>query len=441
MNLSTTPSKSSPRLTLKVTSPPTPPIPPTPSTPPTSSTSSASRRPWLISGAIALGLIGVGFIPISYEVGGTVILQAKPGNHLVVYTPIPGIVESINPAVQMGKSVKKGQVIAQIRSREVEKEIASMQQELATANQQIEEQQRRQIRAAAEVQTAIAQKTALNQQAQLARQLAQATVPSQIQEIAANIHKQQLLLASVETKLQKYDKLVQDGVLPRQKWEEVQDDRNRMAGDLEVMRQSLATTRQKLTQETHTVEIQIGRQEEVITAQRDAAQAEQQTQAIRDRITNLQQRLQQLNRDRDRLTLRASISGIVFGDDFNLKVGKELKPDQGLLEIVNLREGLVGSIDVDEQDINSVQVGKSVRFRLASDKLKGFDANVDRIIPNVKTDQTGQKRTLEVQINVKNQHEQLQNGASGFAYIHSEQVPLYKRVKQEILRLFSWERV
>lgn len=451
MTLSTPSTPARPRLTLKVSTPasaslsvsssPHPPSSPSPLASPASPAPSISYRPWLISGTIALGLLGIGVIPIPSEVGGTVTLKAKPGNLRTISTPIAGVIDSLSPVVQAGSRLKKGQAIAQIRSRDVEREIAQMQQALAEANQQLEEQQRRQVRAATEVQTAIAQSTALQQQSKLANHLAQAMAPSPMQEIAANVHKQQVLLASAEAKLQRYDSLVQEGALPRQKWEEVRDERNRIAGEMEVSQRSLATTQQKLTQDADSVQIQIGRQETIIAAQRDAAQAEQQTQAIHERIANLKQRLQQLEGDRRSLTLRAPIDGVVISEGFDLKVGKELKPDQDLLEIVNLREGLVGSVEIDEQDIKSVQAGKSVRFRLSNDKLRGFDAKVERVIPNVKTDQTGQKRTLSVLISVKNQDEQLQNGSSGYAYIHSEQIPVYQRVRQEILRLFSWERL
>lgn len=383
------------RLTLKVTSPPAS------SASPALPSPVATHRPWLITGTIALALLGVGFIPTSYEVGGPVTLRAKSGNLRTLSTPIAGVIDSLSPGVQAGSRVRQGQAIAQIRSRDLEREIAQTQQAIAEAQQQLEEQQRRQVRATAEVQNAIAQNIALQQQVKLANQLAQAAVPSQMQEITANMHKQQVLLASANAKLQRYDGLVQQGALPRQKWEEVRDERNRIAGEMEVSQRSLATTQQKLIQDADSVQIQIGRQETIIAAQRDAAQVEQHTQAMGDRIANLNQRLQQLERDRRSLTLRAPIDGVIITEGFDLKVGKELKPDQDLLEIVNVREGLVGSVEIDEQDSKAVQVGKNVRFRLSNDKLKGFDARVEQVIPNVKTDQTGQKHTLSILISVK----------------------------------------
>lgn len=124
-----------------------------------------------ITGAIATALIGVSFIPTSFEVGGSVVLEAKQGNRRPLTTPIAGIVDWIDPAMQPGTSVKPGQIIAKLRSRELEQAIAQIEQDILIVKQQQEEQLRRQVQADAEVQAAIAQATALDQQIQLARQM------------------------------------------------------------------------------------------------------------------------------------------------------------------------------------------------------------------------------------------------------------------------------
>ena len=148
MTLSTPSTPARPRLTLKVSTPasaslsdsssPHPPSSPSPIASPASPAPSISYRPWLIAGTIALGLLGIGVIPIPSEVGGTVTLKAKPGNLRTISTPIAGVIDFLSPGVQAGSRLKKGQAIAQIRSRDVEREIAQMQQALSEANQQLE---------------------------------------------------------------------------------------------------------------------------------------------------------------------------------------------------------------------------------------------------------------------------------------------------------------
>ncbi|MDX2240740.1 MAG: efflux RND transporter periplasmic adaptor subunit [Leptolyngbyaceae cyanobacterium bins.302] len=448
-----TASPSSPRLTLKVVSPSTPPPstpsphphPPTPSSipnpQPLASNPPSSLRPWLITGAIAATLVGVSFIPTSFEVGGSVVLEAKQGNRRQLTTPISGIIDWIDPAIQPGTVVKKGQTIAKLRSRELEQAIAQVEQEMVAIQQQQEDQLRRQIRADAEVKAAIAQAEALEQQAQLVRQLAQSTVPSQMQEIQAKINTQRQLLVSTEQELQRYDSLARNGAIPLMQRDKVQRERDRVAGELIALEQSLASTQQKLTQEVQVAEIQTSRQSLIIAAEQQKVASERQMTALHDRLLTTQKRLTQLQQDKNRLTLRAPIDGVVITPGFDLKLGKELKTDQELMAIVNVKAGLTGQVEIAEQDIGYVEPGKPVRFRLSRDKLRTFDAKVEKLIPNVQADQTEQKRTLSVLISVQNPDGQLQNGSSGFAYVYSEQIPVYERVRREIVRLFSFERL
>ncbi|MBL1177202.1 HlyD family secretion protein [Pantanalinema sp. GBBB05] len=441
-----TSAKSSSRLTLKVVSPSAPPLPAaTSSSPPIKATSVAPPTPYtarrrLIFSAVIAGMIGASLFPITYEVGGTVILEAKPGNRRAVTTTIPGTIETLAPAIQPGTMVKQGQVIATLRSRELEREIAQVQQEIAEAKQQIENQQRQQIRAEAAVKAAIATRQALEQQVVLAEQVAQENVPSQIQEIQTTIATKQTLLASAERELRRYDELLHDGAISQAARDKVQRDRDMIAGEVETAQQTLASTQQKLRNQAQDIQIQASRQTVLVAAEQQTAESEWQMQAISDRLAQLHHRLTKLQQDQQQLVLRAPISGVVITPDFALKLGRELKTDQGLLEIVKLDE-LTGYVEIDEQDINYIQNGKPVRFRLSHDKLKSFDARVERTIPNVQSDQTKQRRTVAVLIHVNNPDGQLQNGSSGYARVYSETIPLYQRVGREILRLFSFERL
>jgi multidrug resistance efflux pump len=392
----------------------------------------ASHRPWLITGTIALALLGVGFIPISYEVGGPVTLKAKSGNLRTLSTPIAGVIDSLNSGVQAGSSVKKGQAIAQIRSRDLEREIAQTQQALAEAKQQLEEQQRRQVHATTDVQNAIVQNTALQQQAALANQLVQGEAPSQVQEIAANVHKQQVLLASADAKTTALRRSCARGRSASAKMgrgaRRTQPNHWRNGSLAAIAGNHAAKAHPGCcfhsnsnwkTGNNYCCPTRCGSSRAAHSGNgRSYCQFEPTLATVGARSPQS--------------TLRAPIDGVIITEGFDLKVGKELKPDQDLLEVVNVRDGLVGSVEIEEQDSKAVQVGKNVRFRLSNDKLKGFDARVEQVIPNVKTDQTGQKRTLSVLISVTNQDEQLRNGSSGYAYIHSEQIPLYQRVRQEI---------
>ena len=433
-----------PRLMLKVNSPSpvAPPVEALPTRLPAPTVAQPKSRKGLIAGTIALSLVGIGMIPTNFEVGGAVKLQAKQGNQRSVTAPFEGVIERIAPNIQPGVEVQQGQPIAYLRSRKLEQEIAQVQQELITAQQQLEEQRHRFLQAQARVQTEIAQGQALAEQAQLATELAQYAVPSQVQEIEAKVHAKQADLAFADKELQRYEALASQGAIARVERDRRQRERNAIAEDMQVLHSSLAVTQQKLTNDVRGTEIQISKQSAVIAAEQKTA-AEQQSAALGNRAIHLQQRLAKLQQDQKSLALVAPISGVVISLGFDLKVGKELKPEQpeGLLTIANLKDGLTGTVAIEEQDAGTIRQDQPVRLRLTSNKLTQVNAKVVGIIPNVDTDQTQQKHTVPVLIRVDNPDGQLANNSSGFAYVHSKQVRLYERVWREAVRLFAWERV
>jgi hypothetical protein len=76
-----------------------------------------------------------------------------------------------------------------------------------------------------------------------------------------------------------------------------------------------------------------------------------------------------------------------------------------------------------------------VTFRPTSAKLTTYDAEVDKILPNLEPDQTQQRRIATVRVVIDNEDGRLQPGSGGYAKIFSEWIPLYERLGRELIKL------
>jgi multidrug efflux pump subunit AcrA (membrane-fusion protein) len=134
------------------------------------------------------------------------------------------------------------------------------------------------------------------------------------------------------------------------------------------------------------------------------------------------------------------MTGVILTSDLDLKKNQELKPGEDfLLEIAELKE-LTAIVEVREEDLEYVQLNKPVTFRPRQAKLRPYSATVKMILPKIESEPDKPTRTARVQIVVDNRDGKLSPGASGYAKIWSEQIPLYQRLSRELQRLVPFEK-
>jgi multidrug efflux pump subunit AcrA (membrane-fusion protein)/Zn-dependent protease len=406
------------------------------------STPAKSYRGWAIFTIVAISLGMMSFIPTSFEVGGPVELETREGARAVVRTPMAGVVAEIH--VKPGESVQRGQVLAQLSSWELDRDITVTEQQLAQVRQNLQESRQEFIRAQAQLieVKAVAQRTQkkATRERDRAAILTQGQLTPEIQVLETQRQRLQERIPEVEDKARRYQELHAQGVISQDRRDEVRFELRDLQSALAAKTQEIEAAKQRLKDTASDLQSETVSQQASIDASRMIADAEGQMAAGRDAIATLEHRLAQLKILRENLTLRSPMTGVVLTNDLDLRRNQELKPGaEFLLEIADLND-LTATVEVKEEDLEYVHLNKPVTFRPRQAKLRPYNATVKMILPKIQSDPTKPHRVARVQIVVNNSDGKLFPGASGYAKIWSEQIPLSQRLGREFQRLIPLER-
>ncbi|MFW5666933.1 MAG: efflux RND transporter periplasmic adaptor subunit [Coleofasciculus sp.] len=426
---------------LQVVPPKTQPTPAEPSTQKTTkSTLPLKRIAILLTIATSLGVISV--IPTSFEVGGSVELETREGARAIVRTPIAGVITDIY--VQPGETVQPGQILAQLSSLELDREIATIEQQLVQAHQVLDTAQKQRIRAEAqlvEVQAVAEAMMAKTRRESLrAKALTQGQLTPEIQVLNTQRQRLQERIPELQEKLQRYHQLYEQGAISRNRRDEVESELHNIESNLVAKTQEIAAAKQNQTDTASDLQTETASQFAAIDASEMIAQAESQMITQQQAIATLKNRLSELKTYKQNLTLRSPIAGVILTNDLDLRQNQELKPTEDfLLEIAEL-SSLTATVDIKEEDLEYVENHKPVTFRPRQAKLRPYTATVQRILPKIQHEPSQPQPIAQVEIVVDNSDGKLYPGATGYAKIYSERIPLYQRLGRELMRLVPLER-
>ncbi|WP_204150059.1 efflux RND transporter periplasmic adaptor subunit [Leptolyngbya sp. CCY15150] len=394
------------------------------------------KRRVMVWGAIALGFGGISMIPLDYQVGGDVELSWRETARQSVHAPMPAMVERV--LVQTGDRVQPGQPILQLVSRDLEREIADVQEKLAQAYRSLEQAEQEHTRSQAALLQAIAQEQATRDRASrvLSRvsQLEQGVLLPEMQILQVEQQRLEERLLEASDKISRYEELLADGAIASQR---VNDERSiylDIERDLAANVERMRMVQRQLQDEAIGESGNVAYQEASVLASQLIVEGSQQISAQQNIILTLEQRLQHLQQERSQLMLTATTEGTVITSDLDLLVGKEVRSEGALIEIAELSQ-LVANVEIKEEDLEYVQIGKDVSFRPRQSKLESYGGKVDDILNNVEVDATQQQRVAMVRVVIDNPEERLRLGATGYAKIYSERIFLYERLGRELLRL------
>ncbi len=437
---------SEPRPQLKVVQPPTDKRSPetTPEATPTAPTATANKSPnrWTIVAVVAISLGLISFIPIPFDVGGSVQLETKEGAREQIRTPIPGVIQDI--LVKSRDEVKKDQIIAHLSSIELDKEIADAQNLLDQNRHSLQTVKRQQIASIADTEKARAAGEAMREKANRyndrAAKLLQGQLPPDIQVLEAQKAKIQSQLKDAEIIAKRRQDLYAQGVVSQEERGKAQNAFDNLQNELAAKGKEIDTAKQRLIDTATDSRSDASTQATTIRGSEMLREDRGQIVALQQGIANLETRIKDLKTRKESLTLKATISGTVITSDLDKKKNTSLKPgEEFLLEIADLRE-LTATVEIREEDRKYVEVGQSVKFRPLQDKLRTYEARVEEIVPQVLIDSSQQKRVVLVKIVVNNKDAQLMPKGSGYAKIGSDSIFLYKRIGRELKRLVPLEK-
>lgn len=398
--------------------------------------SKGAKQRWIwVVGAIA-GIAGISLIPIPYQVGGNVQLDWRETARQSVYSPIAGVVQEI--LVNTGDTVRPGQVVAHLSSRELDREIAEIEEKLTRAHQELVSAKQEQVRAQAALLEANAKVASMHERAQRMQQrvlgMAQGTLPPEVQALKIEQQRLQGQLQEAQVQEQRYEALWQEGAIARSELETRQMQTRNLERDFSAKGEQIRLAQRQLSDSASDEMASMRYQVASTQAAQLVTVGAGQLDVYGEAIATLTKRLQQLNKIKEQLTLRAATGGTVISSDLDLLVGQEIRPESALLRIANLNQ-LTANVEVREEDLDYVEKGAIVTFRPRQAKLDTYDARVEDVLYNVQPDNTQQRRVATVRVVIDNSDGRLRPGSSGYARISSEWTPLYERVERELLKL------
>lgn len=276
-------------------------------TPPATPESSRRLLPYKILAVLIF--FSLGFLPTRYEVGGAVTLTVSSKNRQLVTSPIDGIIQEINPALQPGSQIKKGDKIAVLRSRNLEAELSRVQQELSQAKEQLQQQTRRQLDIASQINTIAAEQAALEEELTIKQGLATGDRSSRLQVITSQIASSQAQLATVENDLRRIEPLEKDIAIPQAEISKLRRERDKLQGDIATALREQEALQQSYGDDSEKLKIAARTKDKIAVAQQPILAAQQDVQILQDQIKILEQRAKTLQSDRQGLTLLAGIDG------------------------------------------------------------------------------------------------------------------------------------
>lgn len=446
----------------------------------TATTTSAAPprlRRWRLWGAVAVGVVAVGAIPLPHHVTGSAAVQTRSDARQRLVMPVSGRVEL---KVESQTAVQPGQVLGRIRSDDLDNQLAQAQREwqqarlgVQSAQQQLSLAQARW--AAAERRESIALEGVERAKEDTRGDLPQrqrwqrerdvlpaqvAAIEAEIAGIEAEIVGLQGQLTAVQKTVTALTSLQSHGAIREADLWEAQGRLASLTAQISQRRGLMAAKRQEIEQQHGWMAAKTAQMDEVDfqfaktalaarddyqaqatyteTARTEVATAEAHLRASEELAARWQLDVQQLEQQRSQLTLVATHAGTVITPDLDLLDGTRLEAGQELLTVVDLQQ-LTAEVEIRQEDLDWVQPGARVRFRRPADS-RVYEAVVTDagIVPVVQTSEQQQRPMLKVRILIDNSQEFLLPGVEGYAHIQTQKVCLARKVSREFQKLFPW---
>ena len=458
------PNTSKPRQIFKVVppapqreAPPAP--PPAPQTPPASVTDASPKpsttspfpyRRLLAIATIAAGVGLVSFIKVAPNVSGEVLVESTVGRRQPIYMQITGTLMRI--LVTANKEVKPGDKVAEIKSDELDQEIADaeIQREQARSALQAAKQHLETVKAKYR-EAQVHEKTRSQSAERLSRDIAQnatgTSLPA-IQKLEAEIEGLHSQISGMKGNLSRlndtiasYELLLKEGVVSQAKLNEYLGQKSELVGEIGNKESQIAAKQAEIASVTKEKQEQLeSRQDEVSYAEAASESALQELQAARAEVENRTLSLSQLDAELQRrkqkqkhLFLQSDIAGTVITENLDRFENKHLTAGETVLEIVDLNQ-LTASVKFRQQDADLIKLGAKVRFRPREAELREYTATVREISPVMQTDQS-QQQWLIAKIIIDNYDSRLRPGVVGDARLETEPMPIYQNVQREFLKV------
>ena len=399
---------------------------------------SKSQRKWLMAGAIVLGLVGLGFIPITNYVTGETRITSTLKSRQLVTMPVAG---TVRIPVDANDEVQPGDLVLQIYSDELDNQLAeatiTLEQQKAALREaekqlQLAQNRHREARAAA----AISQQRAAQLNADM-RGISQGTPPPLIQQLHQELRGLTTRFAKQKEQLARYQSIVTEGAIALDALTRLEIAIAETEMLIHSKREQIAAATKRVTEESAQQNADAFRMETGINSAAEQISAAQTAVANQKLLVKSQAlKWQQLAAQKQRLTVTATTAGIVVTPDLGQLDGRYLPSGAEVMEIADL-EQLTAKVQVLQEDASLIQRGDSVSFHARGDDTRPYNAEVKSkdIAAIVQANETRPRPTLQVNILIDNDEDRLRPGVQGYAHINTGKMRLYQKLRHEFLKL------
>lgn len=423
----------------------------------------------LIISGIVLGLGLLSQIPVSNSVIAEAHLEPVPNSHQVIYTEIPGTLTEI--LVQPNQQVNRGQSVAVISTTDFSAEIANTKAKLEEAKSTFDLASGKLNTLNSQLNQASYQETGWRRQIGERRQelaaIAAGNPPPEIDRLNQEILALKSSISGVRSemtgyesnlkilqgKIIKYRELIGEGVIAQSQLDDLLIKETTLQAEIGLKASEINQITAQISAKQAEIAAKVKQMQDDLKRGEDQLKnlvAESQTAALElaaaqvgvaSQVPLLNTLKTELNRQQHQQQahqfLKTQLSGLVISQDFQKLLGKKMPPGEPVLEIADLSK-LVAIIEVSQEDSDIVRQGAEVKFY---PKEPGFSAYTTRITKRdlvMQPDSSGQKQLLQVRAVIENSENRLVPGAKVYAEIESEQMPLYEKVRRELVKLFKF---
>lgn len=374
------------------------------------------RRTMVWIGTLAAVLAVVFLVPVNHYATGDFVVRAETRHE--VPAPVTGFISRIH--VQEGTRVAKGDVLIELSSAELTTHIATKEAELRGAEANLSKLR---LGSRPEVIHATQEKVArLRHWVSLGQQELERARVAHALELKAIAHRIERTKTQWEFARQSYaesERLYQLRALAGAQLKSEQVQLALLASQVE---ESEAEQRVKEANGVRTYEAELVRREQ------ELASAEGELELLRAgtrpeeiaaevaRQDQLQQQLQHLYSQREKLTVRATVSGVVATPRLQDKLGQLAVQGLPICVIENGERSRV-EISVSEDEMSGIKPGQPVSLKARAFPFETFQASVDRIAPAAVALEAKHHNVLVVHCEVSNVDGRLCTGMSGFGRI------------------------
>lgn len=373
---------------------------------------------WL--GGIAAVLAVLFLVPMNHYATGDFVVRA--GSRHEVAAPVSGFISRIH--VQEGSRVAKGDPLIELSSSELTTHIATKEAELRGIEANLAKLR---LGARPELIHATEEKVSrLRHWVGLGQQEVERARQAHAQELKAVAQRIERTKTQWEFARQSYaesERLYQLRALAGAQLKSEQVQLALLASQIE---EAEADRRVKEANGVRSIEAELARREQELAGAESelallkAGTRPEEIAAEVARQEQLQQQLQHLNAQREKLTVRATVSGVVATPRLQDKLGQLVA--QGL-PICVIEDGARSRVEISisEDMMSGIRPGQSVNLKARALPFQTYEAAVERIAPAAIAVEAKHRNVLVVHCEVDNEDGQLCTGMSGFGRVFQGQ--------------------